>query len=129
MEKSKVLICIEGGLLSYTSSDSDNVEIVVIDKDDDAGTPARLRFEKPDFVETPKGFKKRVNLEWADILSFYIGQEVDVEADGQNLHNDFRGTLEKVIEEENGYFYARTRDQDDNYFDVDVINVRPAEEE
>ncbi len=126
MEKPKVYIFVEGGIVQYCATNSPDIEVVKIDVDKDS--EPILRKNIVDDVLTKKEFLMKVNRVWAEILEKHIGNQVDVEADNEDVHNDFRGTLLKIKKDSDRYFYAQVEDMEGNIFDTDVENVTVPEE-
>ncbi len=120
-EKPKVYLYMQGGIIQHATSNMD-IEVIRIDVDDTPGIARNI----VDTVSTTKELNAEVNSDWADELKSFIGQEVNIEADNDNVHNDFTGTLEEIKQDTDGSFYATVRDQDDDAFDIDVIYVNPS---
>ncbi len=126
MSKEIVYIFVEGGIVQHCSSTS-GVEVVKIEVDKEM-TPSLIKKLQDQIL--PEGeMKVNISKNWAEVLRDYIGEEVDVEADGSTIQNEFRGILEEINIDTDGTFYATVLDGEGDYFNTDVLNVTIPEED
>jgi hypothetical protein len=127
MEKKKVYILMEGGVIQYCASDSEEIEVIRIDLDKDSDPS--LAKNIVDEVVATDGIDKMINGLWGNELKEQVGREVLVDADGKNVTKTFLGTLIGVSTNTNGKQYATVKDLEGNFFDTDVTFVTLTDED